>query len=101
MKLGTMNARLATSLTEADLVFGYSEQAGKNIPDWDLAAALAPPGTEKTKTRTETETRIRTFENLDELLNALCAAAHPGDHILVMSNGGFGGIHQKLIHMLS
>ena len=39
-------------------------------------------------------------KNLDELVEAIAAAARPGDHILIMSNGGFGGIHEKLLERL-
>ncbi len=42
----------------------------------------------------------RVFEGLDALIGALVAESRPGDHILIMSNGGFGGIHDKLIARL-
>ncbi|TXH78995.1 UDP-N-acetylmuramate:L-alanyl-gamma-D-glutamyl-meso-diaminopimelate ligase [Thauera aminoaromatica] len=84
MKLGVMKAQLPASLAEADLVFCHAHGL-----DWDAAAALAPLGA-----------RARTYERLDALVAAVVAAAQPGDHVLVMSNGGFGGVHQKLLDAL-
>lgn len=85
MKLGTMKAALAPSLAAADLVFGYDGGLG-----WDLAAALQPLGT-----------RAEAHHQLPELVQAVVAAARPGDTILVMSNGGFGGVHQKILDALA
>ena len=84
MKLGTMKAQLPWALESADLAFCHT--AGL---DWDAAAALAPLGA-----------RARTYDRLDALVAAVVAAAQPGDHVLVMSNGGFGGVHQKLLDAL-
>lgn len=84
MKLGTMKGALADSLREADRVFCYAANLG-----WDAAAALAPLG-EKARVSTD----------LDELVHLIVAAARPGDHVLVMSNGSFGGIHDKLLAAL-
>ncbi len=81
MKLGTMKAALAPSLAAADLVFCYAPNLG-----WDPAEALEPLGE-----------RARTKSDLPELIDAIVAAARPGDRVLVMSNGGFGGIHEKLL----
>ncbi|AKJ70004.1 UDP-N-acetylmuramate:L-alanyl-gamma-D-glutamyl-meso-diaminopimelate ligase [Pandoraea thiooxydans] len=89
MKLGVMKSQLPGSLAEADLVFGYGAPSGKEALGWDLAGALAPLGE-----------RARAFTDLDALVRAIVAAARPGDHILVMSNGGFGGVHQKLLDAL-
>ena len=85
MKLGVMKAQLPASLAEADAVFCYGAGLG-----WDAAEALAPLGA-----------RARTYEVLDALVMDVAAAALPGDHILVMSNGGFGGVHQKLLDALA
>ena len=85
MKLGVMKAQLPASLAEADAVFCYGAALG-----WDAAEALAPLGA-----------RARTYEALDALVTDVAAAARPGDHILVMSNGGFGGVHQKLLDALA
>jgi UDP-N-acetylmuramate: L-alanyl-gamma-D-glutamyl-meso-diaminopimelate ligase len=93
MKLGAMKAALPGSLQQADVVFGYgaatSENAGKHALGWDLAAAFAPLGP-----------KARAFGDLDELVAALATHAKPGDHVLIMSNGGFGGVHQKLLDAL-
>jgi UDP-N-acetylmuramate: L-alanyl-gamma-D-glutamyl-meso-diaminopimelate ligase len=86
MKLGTMKDALPGSLKEADLVFGFgSEQA----LGWNLGEALSPMGA-----------IASAYEDLDLMVKAIVAAAKPGDHIIVMSNGGFGGVHQKLLEAL-
>ena len=85
MKLGTMKAQLPGSLDQVDAAFCYAGNLG-----WDAAAALAPMGP-----------RAAVFDQIDGLVDAVAAAARPGDHILVMSNGGFGGIHGKLLERLS
>ena len=84
MKLGAMKARLAESLTEADLSFCYAQGLG-----WDAHEALAPLAD-----------RAQVCMTLESLVEAVVRASQPGDHILVMSNGGFGGIHQKLLDAL-
>ena len=85
MKLGVMKAQLPDSLMAADAVFCYAGGV-----DWDVAGALNPLGA-KLDVRTD----------LDALVSAIVAEARPGDHVLVMSNGGFGGIHQKLLEALA
>ena len=85
MKLGVMNAALPASLKEADAVFCYSANLG-----WDANAALATLGNKAT-----------VKNDLDELITAIAATAKSGDQILVMSNGGFGGIHEKLLQRLA
>jgi UDP-N-acetylmuramate: L-alanyl-gamma-D-glutamyl-meso-diaminopimelate ligase len=84
MKLGSMKAQLPGSLTGAEQVYCYAHQLG-----WDAAAALAPLGS-----------RAQVFDDLDALVHAVVRAAQPGDHVLVMSNGGFGGVHEKLLAAL-
>ena len=84
MKLGVMNDALPGSLAEADLVYCYGANLG-----WDPALALAPLGR-----------RAVCHNDLDALIAAIAAEARPGDQVLVMSNGGFGGIHQKLLDLL-
>ncbi len=85
MKLGVMKAQLPASLHDADRVFCYAGGLG-----WDAAEALAPLGD-----------RARTYTELAALVEAVSAEARPGDHILVMSNGGFGGVHGKLLERLA
>jgi UDP-N-acetylmuramate: L-alanyl-gamma-D-glutamyl-meso-diaminopimelate ligase len=90
MKLGTMKSALPGSLNAADLVFGYGAKgSGKEALGWNLAEALAPLGD-----------KASAFDELDKLVAAVAAAAKPGDHILVMSNGGFGGVHGKILAAL-
>jgi UDP-N-acetylmuramate: L-alanyl-gamma-D-glutamyl-meso-diaminopimelate ligase len=81
MKLGVMKDQLAGSLAEADQVYCHGANLG-----WDAAQALAPLGA-----------RARVFSEVDAIVSAVKAAARPGDYVLVMSNGGFGGIHGKLL----
>ncbi len=85
MKLGVMKAALPASLKEADLVFCYGANLG-----WDAADALK-----------SIANKAKTFDDLPMLIQAICAVAKPNDHILVMSNGGFGGVHQKILDALS
>jgi UDP-N-acetylmuramate: L-alanyl-gamma-D-glutamyl-meso-diaminopimelate ligase len=90
MKLGIMKQALPDSLRGADLVFGYGAKGnGKEALGWDLAAALAPLGAS-----------AQSYDDLDAMVRAIAAAARPGDHVLVMSNGGFGGVHQKILDAL-
>ncbi|KAF0814552.1 UDP-N-acetylmuramate--L-alanyl-gamma-D-glutamyl-meso-2,6-diaminoheptandioate ligase [Andreprevotia sp. IGB-42] len=84
MKLGTMKEALPGSLKEADLVFCYGANLG-----WNPAEALAPLGD-----------KAQSFDDLDALVSSVAAAAQSGDQILVMSNGGFGGVHGKLLAAL-
>jgi UDP-N-acetylmuramate: L-alanyl-gamma-D-glutamyl-meso-diaminopimelate ligase len=85
MKAGIMKDRLAASLAGADRVYCYS--AGLQ---WDATAALAPLGT-----------KAEVHADFGRLLEAVSAAAKPGDHIVIMSNGGFNGIHEKLLARLA
>ena len=85
MKLGTMKAQLPWALEAADLAFCHT--AGL---DWDAAEALAPMGA-----------RASTAADVDQLVTDLVVQARPGDHIVCMSNGSFGGIHAKLLNKLS
>ena len=85
MKLGVMKDALPGSLKDADLVFCYAGNLG-----WDARGALAPLGS-----------NAIVEDDLGVLIEKIAAAAQPGDHILVMSNGGFGGIHEKLLKRLA
>ena len=90
MKLGTMKQALAASLSEADVVFGFGALTGKDALGWDLAEALSPLGS-----------KAHSFHEIPTLVAAIVAAAQPGDYVLVMSNGGFGGVHQQLLTALN
>jgi UDP-N-acetylmuramate: L-alanyl-gamma-D-glutamyl-meso-diaminopimelate ligase len=85
MKLGVMKDALPGSLQEADQVFCYGANLG-----WDAGQALATMGN-----------KAVVKNDLNELIEAIAAAAKSGDHVLVMSNGGFGGIHEKLLKRLA
>lgn len=84
MKLGAVKAALAGSLVGADHSFCFAGGLG-----WDVADALAPLG-DKASVHTE----------LDALVADVVAHARSGDRVLVMSNGGFGGVHQRLLDAL-
>jgi len=84
MKLGKMTAQLPWSLEQADLAFCHAGGL-----DWDARAALAPMGE-----------RAQVADSIDALVAQVKAAARAGDHLLCMSNGGFGGIHARLLEAL-
>ena len=84
MKLGAMKAQLPWALEEADLAFCHAGNLG-----WDAVAALKPMGAQAI-----------VCDAIDPLVARIVAVARPGDHILCMSNGGFGGIHLKLLDAL-
>ncbi len=84
MKLGVMKAQLPASLADADRVFCYTGGLG-----WDAAASLQPLGPKAT-----------THDDLAQMVEAIAREATAGDQVLVMSNGGFGGIHGKLLNRL-
>lgn len=84
MKLGVMKDSLCASVAQADRVFVYGADLG-----WDAAAVFAPMGG-----------RAVCRENMGTLLDDIVAEARQGDNVLVMSNGGFGGIHQKILDRL-
>ena len=84
MKLGTMKAQLPWSLKEADLAFCHT--AGL---DWNAAEALEALGD-----------AAFTTDNIETLVTQVMTHVRPGDHIVCMSNGGFGGIHGKLLTAL-
>jgi UDP-N-acetylmuramate: L-alanyl-gamma-D-glutamyl-meso-diaminopimelate ligase len=84
MKLGTMKDQLPWALEEADLSFGLQGAYG-----WQVAEALGPLGK-----------RAAVADSVEALVQAVVRAAKPGDHVLCMSNGGFGGVHGKLLAAL-
>ena len=85
LKAGVMKDALPGSLAGADLVYIYSAGLA-----WDAGSAFAPLGA-----------RARCEANLEALVGAIAAQVRDGDQVLVMSNGGFGGIHQKLLAALA
>jgi len=94
MKLGVMKAQLPASLEVADKIFAYGASSGKESLGWDLEGVLAPLNSSSLG-------RAKAFDELNSLVEAVTQEAKPGDHILVMSNGGFGGVHQKILKALA
>lgn len=85
MKLGVMKDALAGSLGDANRVFCYAANLG-----WNAAEALAPLGD-----------RAVVDDQFDRLVARIVASAQVGDQVLVMSNGDFGAIHEKLLAALA
>jgi UDP-N-acetylmuramate: L-alanyl-gamma-D-glutamyl-meso-diaminopimelate ligase len=85
MKLGTHAAALPAALDAADRVYVYRSAEVK----WDVAAALRPLAG-----------KALVHEDLATLTEALCAEARTGDHLVLMSNGSFGGLHERLLAAL-
>ncbi|HEY6043824.1 MAG TPA: cyanophycin synthetase, partial [Nitrosospira sp.] len=85
MKMGIWKDSLPDSLAAADLVFCYTAGLG-----WDVEGAFIQMGA-----------KARAYGSLESLVAAIASAAHPSDHILIMSNGGFGGIHEKLLRAIA
>jgi UDP-N-acetylmuramate: L-alanyl-gamma-D-glutamyl-meso-diaminopimelate ligase len=84
MKLGTMKSQLPWSLEQADLSFCHSGGL-----DWDAHTVLAKMGN-----------KAQVAANIDELVKQVMAQVQSGDHLLCMSNGGFGGVHDHLLNAL-
>jgi UDP-N-acetylmuramate: L-alanyl-gamma-D-glutamyl-meso-diaminopimelate ligase len=84
MKMGSMKDALPGSLANADEVFCYTKDLG-----WDAAAVLKPLAR-----------KAHVSDDLGKLLEAIVAEARDGDHVLIMSNGGFGGLHARLLEAL-
>ena len=85
MKMGTMKAQLPESLTGANHVVCYAAPT----LSWDVAEAMLPLGE-----------KVDVLHSIEETVNVAVNHARSGDYILVMSNGGFGGIHGKLLDAL-
>ena len=84
MKLGTMKSQLPWALEHADLSICHTGGL-----DWDATTALSPLGA-----------RAQVAGSIDEVVRQVTQAARPGDHVLCMSNGGFGGVHGRLLESL-
>jgi UDP-N-acetylmuramate: L-alanyl-gamma-D-glutamyl-meso-diaminopimelate ligase len=85
MKLGTHKAALADSLRAADRVYVYQSPDVK----WDVTDAMRPLGSLAT-----------VHTDLEQLTAALAGFARPDDHLVLMSNGSFGGLHERLLAAL-
>jgi UDP-N-acetylmuramate: L-alanyl-gamma-D-glutamyl-meso-diaminopimelate ligase len=86
MRMGVHKEELAESLKGADQSFLYQRD---NL-GWSLADTLSALGP-----------RARVMSDLDTLVRTVAADAQPGDQIVVMSNGDFGGIHDRLLAALA
>jgi UDP-N-acetylmuramate: L-alanyl-gamma-D-glutamyl-meso-diaminopimelate ligase len=84
MKLGVWKTALPGSLGAAERVFCFGADLG-----WDARGALAPLGT-----------KALVIDDLERLAQAIAQEARAGDHVVIMSNGGFGGLHQKVLDRL-
>lgn len=84
MKLGVLKEQVVASLSAADLAYVYGGDLS-----WDMAAAFRPLGAS-----------CHCFTSLDSLVGAVAADARDGDHVLIMSNGAFGGVHVRLLDAL-
>jgi UDP-N-acetylmuramate: L-alanyl-gamma-D-glutamyl-meso-diaminopimelate ligase len=86
MRLGVHQGALPGALAAADEVWVYAP------PDlgWDVSAALAPLGR-----------RAHVADDLEVLVTGLASSLLAGDHVLIMSNGGFGGLHTRLLSALA
>lgn len=87
MKMGAMANQLPASLAQADHCFCYVPTQGKHALQWSPQQLLSPFG-------------IAIYEDIDALCQALCDQAQPGDHFLLMSNGSFMGLHDRLLEAL-
>jgi UDP-N-acetylmuramate: L-alanyl-gamma-D-glutamyl-meso-diaminopimelate ligase len=84
MKLGVWKDALAESLADAQKVYCYGANLG-----WDVGSALAPLGD-----------KAVVIDDIEALIDAITRDARPQDHVLIMSNGGFGGLHSRLLARL-
>ena len=86
MRMGSHKEQLAQALQAADAVYLY-QPAGL---DWNLTEVVSEIGAQ-----------AQLLTSIDDLAQTVAQQAQAGDHILVMSNGGFGGIHDKLLAALA
>ena len=86
MRLGVYKDKLAAVCGDADQVLWY-QPAGV---DWDLqSVAQASP------------VPAQVFNDTDAIVEAICSQCKSGDQVVIMSNGGFEGIHQRLLAALA
>ena len=86
MRMGEHRHRLAGSCDDADRVLWFQPEG----VDWSLSSVAEACRGESTVCRRH-----------DELVATLADKAAPGDHVVVMSNGGFGGVHQRIVDALA
>ena len=81
MRMGVHAKTLASSIAAANLGFVYKPED----LNWDL------------KQMTESHSSIQIFNSIESIVETLSEIAKPQDHWVFMSNGGFGGIYQKIL----
>jgi len=89
MKLGAMAAKLPQALQAADQTFCFAGGQGKQSLGWNPSEVMQALGD-----------TLSVAQDIDTLVRQVSDAARDGDHIVIMSNGGFGGFHDKLIAQL-
>ena len=85
MKMGVHKDTLANSWQKADEVYLYEPEG----MDWSLVDSVA-----------HSNAPTHCFRDVEKIVQGVCNVAQPGDHILVMSNGGFEGIHGRILDAL-
>ena len=85
MKMGVHKDTLANSWQKADEVYLFEPEG----MDWSLVDSVA-----------HSNAPTHCFRDVEKIVQGVCNVAQPGDHILVMSNGGFEGIHGRLLDAL-
>ncbi len=86
MKMGVHKDTLANSWQKADEVYLYEPEG----MDWSLVDSVA-----------HSNAPTHCFKDVEKIVQRVCNVAQPGDHILVMSNGGFEGIHSRILDALN
>jgi UDP-N-acetylmuramate: L-alanyl-gamma-D-glutamyl-meso-diaminopimelate ligase len=85
MRMGEHRSQLAASAAAADLVFWFQPAA----MNWSLESVVE-----------DSSVPAQLASDIGDLIERVVAEAQPGDQVVIMSNGGFGGIHQKLLARL-
>ncbi|WP_394223432.1 UDP-N-acetylmuramate:L-alanyl-gamma-D-glutamyl-meso-diaminopimelate ligase [Alteromonas gracilis] len=85
MKMGVHKDTLANSWQKADEVYLYEPEG----MDWSLVDSVA-----------HSNAPTHCYRDVEKIVQSVCNVAQPGDHILVMSNGGFEGIHGRILDAL-
>ncbi len=99
MRLGVLRDQLAPALIEADEVLLYQSPDLK----WDLgmvAQVLNLPAAPPARDRAVNGARARVFSSVEDIVTALARESQADDHVLVMSNGSFDNLHQRLLDRL-
>jgi UDP-N-acetylmuramate: L-alanyl-gamma-D-glutamyl-meso-diaminopimelate ligase len=89
MRLGSMRQALVDSLRLADRVFCYAPREGRRAVAWDASEVLRDID------------GACVAQDLDQLAAQVAGTARPGDHVVVMSNGGFGGMPRRILDRLA